>query len=54
MGCNTLWIGHFPWFYKFLWRSKTKEEKADTVKMLTQDGQLVEIDKKFLAAPGKK
>lgn len=27
---------------------------GDTVKMLTQDGQLVEIDKTLLAATGKK
>jgi hypothetical protein len=27
---------------------------GDTVKMLTQDGQLVEIDKTLLAASGKK
>jgi len=31
-----------------------KKKKSDTVKMLTQDGKLVEIDKKLLASPGKK
>lgn len=32
----------------------SKEKKSDTVKMLTQDGRLVEVDKKFLVSPGKK
>ncbi|HEY8660633.1 MAG TPA: hypothetical protein VIL78_16470 [Hanamia sp.] len=31
-----------------------KKKKSETVKMLTQDGKLVEIDKKLLASPGKK
>lgn len=44
----------FLGFTNFFWKSKNKDQKADTVKMLTQDGQLVEIDKKLLAAPGKK
>ena len=30
------------------------KKKGSTVKMLTQDGQLVEIDTKLLAASGKK
>lgn len=34
--------------------SKKKESTSETVKMLTQDGRLVEIDKKMLAAGGKK
>jgi hypothetical protein len=29
-------------------------KKNETVKMLTQDGRLVEIDKNFLESPGKK
>lgn len=32
----------------------SKKKKTDTVKMLTQDGTLVEIDTKLLAASGKK
>lgn len=32
----------------------TTSAAGDTVKMLTQDGQLVEIDKTLLAATGKK
>ncbi len=31
-----------------------KPVKSDTVKMLTQDGRLVEIDKSMLASGGKK
>lgn len=31
-----------------------KAKKTETVKMLTQDGQLVEVDKNLLAAGGKK
>jgi hypothetical protein len=31
-----------------------KSEKKETVKMLTQDGKLVEIDKNLLAQSGKK
>jgi hypothetical protein len=37
---------------KFLKESKTV--KTDTVKMLTQDGKLVEIDKRLLANAKKK
>ena len=33
---------------------KKKEVKTETVKMLAQDGTLVEIDKKLLASSGKK
>lgn len=39
---------------RILSSSKKKESKSETVKMLTQDGRLVEIDKKMLAAGGKK
>ncbi len=53
---------------KFLWWSATalasltvfrffggqKKKKTDTVKMLTQDGRLVEIDRNMLASGGKK
>lgn len=31
-----------------------KKKKTETVKMLTQEGKLVEIDKKLLFSPGKK
>ncbi|HSN08592.1 MAG TPA: hypothetical protein VLS85_06120 [Hanamia sp.] len=31
-----------------------KKKKTDMVKMLTQEGKLVEIDKKLLVSPGKK
>lgn len=31
-----------------------KKKKTEMVKMLTQDGKLVEIDKKLLISPGKK
>lgn len=37
---------------RFLKGSKTK--KTETVKMLTQDGKLVEIDKRLLNTTGKK
>ncbi len=33
---------------------KHKKQKKETVKMLTQDGRLVEIDKTFLASSKKK
>lgn len=39
-------------FFRFFGGSK--KEKNETVKMLTQDGQLVEIDKKLLASSGNK
>ncbi len=32
----------------------TKRKKAETVKMLTQDGSLVEIDKELMVSSGKK
>ena len=32
----------------------TPKKKGDTVKMLTQDGKLVEVDKDLLSARGKK
>lgn len=32
----------------------TRKKKPETVKMLTQDGKLVEIDPKLLASGGKK
>ena len=46
-------------FLKFFTGSKKSSLKnasddAKTVKMLTQDGRLVEIDKKLLASSGKK
>ena len=31
-----------------------KKNEKDTVKMLTQDGKLVEVDRKLLGPPGKK
>lgn len=33
---------------------RTKKENKETVKMLSQNGQLVEIDKAMLASSGKK
>jgi hypothetical protein len=41
---------------KFFSGSKKKKNEPDntTVKMLTQDGKLVEIDKKLLASSGNK
>jgi hypothetical protein len=41
---------------KFITGSKQKDRQpgAETVKMLTQDGKLVEIDKKLLGDAGKK
>lgn len=42
---------------KFITKGDNREsanEQSDTVKMLTQDGTLVEIDKKLLAASGQK
>ena len=43
-------------FLKFLPGShkRKNEPVTETVKMLTQDGQLVEIDKKLLASSGNK
>ena len=41
----------------FLWRfnkKEVKEEKVEPVKMLTEDGQLVEVDPRYLANNGKK
>ena len=35
-------------------KNKTTEPVGETVKMLTQDGRLVMIDKKLLASSGKK
>ncbi len=37
-----------------LFRFIPTKKKTDTVKMLTQDGKLVQIDKKLLVSPGKK
>lgn len=37
---------------KFL--SSNKKKKIDTVKMLTQDGKLVEVDKSLLSTASKK
>ena len=34
--------------------TRDKKKKTETVKMLTQDGLLVEIDKNIVAARGKK
>ena len=34
--------------------SGSKKKKSESVKMLTQDGRLVEIDKKLLASSSKK
>ncbi|HEU5054356.1 MAG TPA: hypothetical protein VFT78_14670 [Hanamia sp.] len=31
-----------------------KRKRSQTVKMLTQEGNLVEIDRKFIASPGKR
>lgn len=39
-------------FMKFI--SDKKEEKNETIKMLTQDGKLVEINSELLASSGKK
>ena len=43
-------------FFKFTsFNEKKKDEPVnETVKMLTQDGRLVEIDKKLLASSGNK
>lgn len=43
-------------FLKFLPGSNKRKNEpvTETVKMLTQDGQLVEIDKKLLASSGNK
>ena len=40
----------------FLWRFKKKGEnkQAGTVKMLTEDGQLVEVDTRYIADKGQK
>ena len=41
--------------FKFLpYKKKNTEPGNETVKMLTRDGTLVEIDKKLLASAGKK
>ena len=42
-------------FWKFIPTQKKKQESAhETVKMFSQDGKLVEIDKKLLVSTGKK
>jgi hypothetical protein len=41
-------------FSVFKYLFSQKEKKKDTVKMLTQDGRLVEIDKSLLASGSKK
>ena len=38
----------------FRFNNVPKKKKNKTVKMLTQDGKLVEIDRKLLVSPGKK
>lgn len=40
--------------FKFMTGKETKNNKSETVKMLTEDGRLVEIDKIMLATGGKK
>jgi hypothetical protein len=40
--------------FKFISGKKKNEPVSETVKMLTQDGKLVEIDKKLLASSDKK
>lgn len=40
--------------FKFLSGSKKKNLSTETVKMLTQDGKLVEINKELLASSKKK
>jgi hypothetical protein len=47
-------FGVQPSFLQLLFIRIPKKKKSETVKMLTQDGKLVEIDKKLLASPGKK
>ena len=61
-------ISHSPSRKKFLWWGTAalaalttfrffggrKKSKTETVKMLTEDGRLVEIDKKLLTTNGKK
>jgi hypothetical protein len=39
---------------RFFTRTKEKDRKNNTVKMLTQDGQLVEVDKNLLGPARKK
>lgn len=39
-------------FFKII--PRTSKEKKETVKMLTQDGKLVEIDKSLIASSGEK
>jgi|GEM_PF-733749 hypothetical protein len=36
------------------WMPGRRKAKASTAKLLTQDGKLVEIDKRFLVSSGKK
>lgn len=40
--------------FKYLFGNKPGKEKKETVKMLTQDGTLVEIDKELLSNYNKK
>jgi hypothetical protein len=42
------------WFGFAKKMTEGEEEKKETVKMLTRDGKLVEIDKKLLASSGNK
>ena len=39
---------------KLVTGKETKKKESDTIKMLTEDGRLVEIDKNMLAAGSKK
>jgi len=40
--------------FRFLPFQQKKKKQGETVKMLTQDGRLVEIDKKLIASGSKK
>lgn len=52
---GTALVASFTAFRFFSGKPRSKAPAAgDTVKMLTQDGQLVEIDKTLLAATGQK
>ena len=41
-------------FWKWASTKKADPEKEEKVKMLTEDGQLVEVDPKYLSGNGKK
>lgn len=53
-GAAALSVFTFSRFFPRAAKKQTAAGGSNTVKMLTQDGQLVEVDRSMLAASGKK